>query len=496
MNKLELYVCSNLCPEINHLLKNMDYPAVTVIEYPCACLINENHNIISTLLQNNEHNSADKVIICSKTCGIFKFLPAIDVSYQVKTLEYCHEYLVTPTTFENLVQDGNYLVTTGWLQAWAKNLKQAGFDEITAPRFFKDFCTKLIFLNTAISPNSINELKACANYLKLPYEDLPCTLQYLTLFLENIILKWRFSSFEEKANNLSYLHRENAKYAAMVDIIQKFSNTKTKTAIITEVKNILTLILGANSCEYTEDLENLPPEFKLGQPLLVDSSQHYLILEDNNGFFIKVLYFDQPLALIKVSDFLFPEYLLKYLDFASSIIHVCSVALQNATHIEALEQHKHILNYISIHDHLTTLYNRAYFNEVLEDIKDSKHWALFVCDIDGLKVVNDTYGHTEGDNLIIKITELLKSCFRETDIIARLGGDEFGIIVKKCNQALAEKLQKRFYQLLENYTHDKAWTVHASLGYVCAEKTASVAEIFKAADEAMYQQKQLYKNSL
>ena len=453
MNKLELYVCSNLCPEINHLLKNMDYPAVTVIEYPCACLINENHNIISTLLQNNEHNSADKVIICSKTCGIFKFLPAIDVSYQVKTLEYCHEYLVTPTTFENLVQDGNYLVTTGWLQA-------------------------------------------CANYLKLPYEDLPCTLQYLTLFLENIILKWRFSSFEEKANNLSYLRREKAKYATMVDIIQKFSNTKTKTAIITEVKNILTLILGANSCEYTEDLENLPPEFKLGQPLLVDSSQHYLILEDNNGFFIKVLYFDQPLALIKVSDFLFPEYLLKYLDFASSIIQVCSVALQNATHIEALEQHKHILNYISIHDHLTTLYNRAYFNEVLEDIKGSKHWALFVCDIDGLKVVNDTYGHTEGDNLIIKITELLKSCFRETDIIARLGGDEFGIIVKKCNQALAEKLQKRFYQLLENYTHDKAWTVHASLGYVCAEKTASVAEIFKAADEAMYRQKQLYKNSL
>ena len=453
MNKLELYVCSNLCPEINYLLTIMDYPAVTVIEYPCACLINDNHNIISTLLQNNEHNSADKVIICSKTCGIFKFLPAIDVSYQVKTLEYCHEYLVTPTTFENLVQDGNYLVTTGWLQA-------------------------------------------CANYLKLPYEDLPCTLQYLTLFLENIILKWRFSSFEEKANNLSYLHRENAKYAAMVDIIQKFSNTKTKTAIITEVKNILTLILGANSCEYTEDLENLPPEFKLGQPLLVDSSQHYLILEDNNGFFIKVLYFDQPLALIKVSDFLFPEYLLKYLDFASSIIQVCSVALQNATHIEALEQHKHILNYISIHDHLTTLYNRAYFNEVLEDIKGSKHWALFVCDIDGLKVVNDTYGHTEGDNLIIKITELLKSCFRETDIIARLGGDEFGIIVKKCNQALAEKLQKRFYQLLENYTHDKAWTVHASLGYVCAEKTASVAEIFKAADEAMYRQKQLYKNSL
>ena len=453
MNKLELYVCSNLCPEINHLLTIMDYPAVTVIEYPCACLINDNHNIISTLLQNNEHNSADKVIICSKTCGIFKFLPAIDVSYQVKTLEYCHEYLVTPTTFENLVQDGNYLVTTGWLQA-------------------------------------------CANYLKLPYEDLPCTLQYLTLFLENIILKWRFSSFEEKANNLSYLRREKAKYATMVDIIQKFSNTKTKTAIITEVKNILTLILGANSCEYTEDLENLPPEFKLGQPLLVDSSQHYLILEDNNGFFIKVLYFDQPLALIKVSDFLFPEYLLKYLDFASSIIQVCSVALQNATHIEALEQHKHILNYISIHDHLTTLYNEAYFNEVLEDIKGSKHWALFVCDIDGLKVVNDTYGHTEGDNLIIKITELLKSCFRETDIIARLGGDEFGIIVKKCNQALAEKLQKRFYQLLENYTHDKAWTVHASLGYVCAEKTASVAEIFKAADEAMYRQKQLYKNSL
>lgn len=496
MDNLEIYVCANIAPEINQILSLNDFPDVSLIEYPCACLAKQNNKISTQLFKDHENTVADKTIICSKTCSILSTISKENISYQLNTMNSCFEYLLPSTVLENLVQEGSYLVSYGWLKNWQANLSNAGFDQETAINFFNDFCGKLVFLDAGIDNNIVENLKDCSHYLHIPYQTFPVNLNYLSLFIENIIFKWRFTKFQEKTAYLAYLRRENAKYATMVDIIKKFSNTTTKHAIVDEIKNILTLILGADNCEYTEELENLPLEFKECEKLLLDHSQNYLILENNNGFYINLFYFEQPLALIKVENFLFPEYLLKYLDFAGSIVQVCSIALQNATHIEALEQHKYILNYISIHDTLTNLYNRAYFNEIIEDVKRSENWALFICDIDGLKFVNDTYGHNDGDDLIIKVSELLRSCFRETDIIARLGGDEFGIIVKNCNQSLAQKLKNRFYRLIDNFNHEKDWTVHASIGYVCGNKKTPLAEILKAADDAMYIEKQLYKKSL
>lgn len=496
MDKLEIYVCSNMFPEIKKALASLSFSNVHLIEFPCTCIAKETYPICKEIFKNNENTNYDKIIICSKTCNILKFIYSENISYHVTTMNSCFEYLLHSSILDNLTQDGAYLISYGWLINWKKNIEKMGFNQDTAIMFFKEFSNKIVFLNAQIDEKIVTELQAFADYIKLPYQVITINLKYLSLFIENIILKWHFNKANEKAADLNFLRNENANYATMLDIIKKFSNTKTKKSIISEIKNLLTLILGANVCEYTEELEHLPLEFKPGEKLLFDSSQQYLILENNEGFYVKLLYFDQPLALIKVSNFLFPEYLLKYLDFTSSIVQICSIALQNAAHIEALEQHKYVLNYISIHDTLTNLYNRSYFNDIIEDVKNSEKWVLFICDIDGLKFVNDNFGHNEGDDLIIKVAEILKTCFRKTDIIARIGGDEFGIIVKDSNDILAEKLKTRFYQLLDNFNHEKDWTVHASLGYVCGNKKAPLAEIIKAADDAMYIEKQLYKNSL
>ncbi|MBM3713402.1 MAG: diguanylate cyclase, partial [Actinobacteria bacterium] len=83
------------------------------------------------------------------------------------------------------------------------------------------------------------------------------------------------------------------------------------------------------------------------------------------------------------------------------------------------------IKYLSFHDKLTGLYNRAFFEEELIrlDVKRQLPLSLVIGDVNGLKLINDAFGHEKGDELLKKISKILKDCFRAEDIIARWGGD-------------------------------------------------------------------------
>jgi len=98
------------------------------------------------------------------------------------------------------------------------------------------------------------------------------------------------------------------------------------------------------------------------------------------------------------------------------------------------------LSYQASHDALTGLINRSEFENCLVSSLDSAHsnpdhsHALLYLDLDQFKVVNDTFGHIAGDELLRQIAELVKANIRSTDIVARLGGDEFGILLERCTE--------------------------------------------------------------
>ncbi|MFZ3086271.1 MAG: GGDEF domain-containing protein [Candidatus Hydromicrobium sp.] len=92
--------------------------------------------------------------------------------------------------------------------------------------------------------------------------------------------------------------------------------------------------------------------------------------------------------------------------------------------ITARKESEKEIKYLSFHDKLTDLYNRAYFEEELKRLNTKRQLPLsmVIGDVNGLKLVNDAFGHMEGDKLLKKIARILKSCCREEDIIARWGG--------------------------------------------------------------------------
>ncbi len=152
------------------------------------------------------------------------------------------------------------------------------------------------------------------------------------------------------------------------------------------------------------------------------------------------------------------------------------------------------LHYLSFHDPMTGLYNRTHFEQQMRLFEESwpQQLGIIVCDIDGLKIVNDTFGHGKGDNLLILAANILKTCVRKKDILARIGGDEFAIFLPDCDLKELERVTSRIQTTIIDYNiTQKELPLNISVGYaVTRNKTLqSVNDLFKEADNNMYREK-------
>lgn len=147
--------------------------------------------------------------------------------------------------------------------------------------------------------------------------------------------------------------------------------------------------------------------------------------------------------------------------------------------------------YISYHDQLTGLYNRRFFEEELKRLDTERNLPITVimADVNGLKLINDAFGHAAGDKLLVKTAEIIRKECRADEIIARLGGDEFVILLPGTNAEGAEKIIKRIRKACEGITL-KSMELSISLGSdTKVSSTQDIKEILKNAEDYMYRDK-------
>jgi diguanylate cyclase (GGDEF)-like protein/PAS domain S-box-containing protein len=146
------------------------------------------------------------------------------------------------------------------------------------------------------------------------------------------------------------------------------------------------------------------------------------------------------------------------------------------------------VKYLSFHDTLTGLYNRTYFEEELARLDTRRQLPLTIVmgDVNGLKVINDAYGHAKGDEFLKKIASILKDAFRDEDIISRWGGDEFITILPKTASRDTQNIIKRIKKLCrERSTKDMPLSI--SLGIATKkEPEENIEDVIKKAEDKMY----------
>ena len=147
--------------------------------------------------------------------------------------------------------------------------------------------------------------------------------------------------------------------------------------------------------------------------------------------------------------------------------------------------------HLSFHDQLTGLYNRRFFEEELSrlDVPRNYPLTLVMADVNGLKLINDSFGHTIGDELLKTVAEVLRKGCRRDDIIARLGGDEFVILLPKTDAAETEQILKRINAFA---VQERVSSIELSISFgyeIKRYETEDIRELFKKAEDYMYKRK-------
>ena len=149
------------------------------------------------------------------------------------------------------------------------------------------------------------------------------------------------------------------------------------------------------------------------------------------------------------------------------------------------------LEYLSQHDPLTKLKNRFYFEKQIRRVETEQLFpaGLIICDVDGLKMVNDNLGHDAGDALLREAAKLIRTAVPD-DVVARIGGDEFAVVTSFSGTEDVQAALQRIRDALLQYNREQPQLpVWISLGYAASEQPIGMAALIKEADRRMYEDK-------
>lgn len=185
--------------------------------------------------------------------------------------------------------------------------------------------------------------------------------------------------------------------------------------------------------------------------------------------------------------------------FTTILDHYAKEQKKAQKYLAQSRQAQNDLLYLSYHDALTGLYNRTYFEKELQLLEQraANLPGVFVIDVDGLKFVNDTFGHQQGDSMLKRAAKILSGPLTADDILARIGGDEFVIFIHEGSPDNMEAIQAELIAQLaaDNRQLPGQLPLEMSIGYASPQPRQTIRDILREADNTMYRKKLVGKTA-
>ena len=194
----------------------------------------------------------------------------------------------------------------------------------------------------------------------------------------------------------------------------------------------------------------------------------------------------------------YPVYTIFLKILVNTFVHSYVYSKRETERIKLAEKNQ-TLNFESKTDELTKLFNRRGFYEYGQQLLDvavasGQTGCVFFCDLDGLKTINDTWGHEIGDLAIKTEAKVLRAAFRDSDMVGRLSGDEFGIVAPGFPLRKIEVLRERFKAINEECSREAKlpFTLSISVGPIeFNSETSDLKDLLKEADKNLYEEKKI-----
>jgi len=331
-------------------------------------------------------------------------------------------------------------------------------------------------------PSTENELNVCMEKLDLILKDMLPSKIHMDYFSD---------VFSAMMKQLALKHLEKIKKienSCEKSLAFEKGNSLLFKAIVDQISQWVVVMDGSNfewlyvSSEVDQVLSDLGSERQLRHWM---GSQIYMNQNNNQSLSVE---------LELKSDRVGSQYFHVNIYSMNWFMHKIFVFAFSDVTVEKKQIHR--LQGMTRFDSMTMVYNRGYGMELFKKwLTEEERFILCFIDLDNLKYVNDTFGHTEGDNYILYVVELLRE-FSAGAVVCRLGGDEFMLLEKNMNEQKAEERCEMLRTTLKSYYHDKTpYDCCISYGIVeiPAGPSIDAAEWLNMADEKMYKYKRSHK---
>ncbi|MDP2890022.1 MAG: PAS domain-containing sensor histidine kinase [Bacteroidota bacterium] len=360
MERLCIIICNSLAPEISHILQNGDYHDVTLKSFPAICVgCTITDQRITEIIGDNPDKYSKIVVIVSSCRGIKNLLNLHLKNVEIIHLEQCFEIIFPLPTIYHCINQGNYLVSNGWLRNYNHKIREWGFDAASAKSFFGESIRKILLLETGLPGDYQTNLTALSEYMGVPYDILPIGTSHLKSFLDTIILDWKNEAERKMQNSrIEKLARESADYSLIFNHLKNLIDHTDEQIIIREITSLLHLLLVPEKLVYHQYVNGI--ETNTTEPTLPNTS-----FNPEDSITIEITHQNETLGLFEVLKVRFPQFIPRYKPMEQVISQIGGLAISNARRYSELERTRLALSLSE--EHFRTMFEQAPLGIALVD---------------------------------------------------------------------------------------------------------------------------------
>ncbi len=335
-------VCENFYSDIKAAVHLQKFEEAEVRSYSCRC--DSPPATWSDVADSVKNAKSDTVVIIGSYClRNLTVPPSREFSRcTINRQAQCLHLLCSPTLLEALQHNGTYVLSSGWLRHWPKRITTWGFDRSTAINFLGESLQKLLLLDTGTDRDSQKHLADLGKFLQLPTDTLPVGLEYLGLFLSQVIADYQQQKFIRQKKKVE---RQAADSAMILDLIGMVTKAKSKAEVISSIVEFFTMLFAPEKIHFIP-VSKEGVHFDRAPALTaveVDQVRHFysqkkrvsILNEEQGTFLLRIGGREETTALLLFSQVAYPQYIQPYINTALAVSEVCALAIE---HVQALKE--------------------------------------------------------------------------------------------------------------------------------------------------------------